>query len=460
MYHTGDTADREQETPVVQESVQCSEAVVVRPAQSALPRIFCNVANQPSSTYLHPPPHTTPSDPPAGDNSSVARPPIRRSQRFVDSQTHTVTASLQSGSLPLLRPAESADLSPSDHQVSMDSATRNPSAEPSVSPAAVKVEAHTSSSQPASVSVLTSGDASAQLTLRREQSVNLGPNSGLLTQPAQLSLGHEQGISDGVGNGRSSPFSLPSVQVRQLGDSVHLSQSSRSDDYMRDFDYQSADLCQAGSCNFDSLPLPLPSELPGQQAYCYTNAAALDQPQQQTAWFSGADAAPQADNASVDGVLPQSNLPGSIPAQHLPSWGWSVITGQERQPQYIATGALGSVLAATETPAVQCSAGMGWEKQAWQDAWQHQHHHHHQQQQAFATDQWAVPPQPFDQWQPNVTGPADAVKNNEPALGDSEASWWMLPYCDLKNMFPTSTLPCTGGHVCMLDQQSCGAPAC
>ncbi len=96
-------------------------------------------------------------------------------------------------------------------------------------------------------------------------------------------------------------------------------------------------------------------------------------------------------------------------------------------------------------PQALASSDVGWEQQAWQDAWQqHQHQeqqqqqHHRQQQQGCGSDQWAMLNHCFDQWQPGSVDAGVAIKQNEtdgPLAGfdQSEGSWWMMPHCDAKH---------------------------
>jgi len=80
-----DIGKAEEEAVAVQERSQWPKAVVLRPAQSALPRIFCSMGNPPSSFYPHQP-QAAPQDVPP---INVIQVPTKHSKRMAVSYAAT-----------------------------------------------------------------------------------------------------------------------------------------------------------------------------------------------------------------------------------------------------------------------------------------------------------------------------------------------------------------------------------
>lgn len=440
-----DIGKAEEEAVTVQERTQCPKAVVLHPAQSALPRIFCSVANPPSSSYPHQP-QAASQDAPRAD---IMQAPTRRSKRMADSYAATDITRQDSGLHGQMDEAEPVSGSSSDQQASAsmhaDEASRQASVERSFSPSmealpAVKVPAN----QPASFSIITSGDSS-QPTLKRERSINLIHLSGKQAPPdtseypvkrqATSSAMHPGSTHQGLDCLHSEPTALSQEHVHYHNRFHHHQPQP--------------DMVQAGSSDFDSLHMYAPTGLADAQHYS-GQAPDAQQPLQQAAWTS---MHVQTDQSSMLDILPigttheGSSGSGSSSPKQRAGWGWSVTTGHEKPAvQYgsdkdaqLSRLSLSGVL-----PQALSASDIGWEQQAWQDAWQQhqyqeqQQHHHSQQQQVCGSDQWAMVNHCFDQWQPGSGYAAVAIKENEPdgalaGFDESEGSWWMMPDCDSKH---------------------------
>jgi len=444
-----DIGKAEEEAVAVQEHSQCPKAVVLRPAQSAWPRIFCSVANPPSSSYPHQP-QAAPQDAPPND---IIQAPARRSKRRADSYAATGITRQDSGShgltdVPVSGSSSDQETSKSVHA---DEASRQTSVERSVSPSTEALPAvMLPANQPASFSIITSGDSS-QLTLKRESSVNLIHLSGKQTPPDTSEYPVER---------QATPSAMHPDLMTQGHDCLHLEPAALSQERIHHHNHthhqqqrqQQPDMVQVGSCDFDSLQMYAPTGLADAQAQRYSGEAPdAQQPLQQAAWTS---AHVQTDESSMLDILPMGMLhegssgSGSSSPKQRAGWGWSVTTGHEKhaaqygsdQDAQVSRLPMSDVL-----PQALSTSDVSWEQQAWQDAWQqHQHQeqqqqqHHRQQQQACGSDQWAMLNHCFDQWQPSSVDAAVAIKHNEPdgalaGFDESEGSWWMMPHCDAKH---------------------------
>lgn len=440
-----DIGKAEEEAVAVQELSQCPKAVVLRPAQSALPRIFCSVANPPSSSYPHQP-QAAPQDAPPLD---ITQAPSRRSKRKADSYAATDITTQDSGLHGQTDAAEPVSWSSSDQQASAslhaDEASRQTSVERSASPSTEALPAvMLPANQPASFSIITSGDSSQRI-LKRERSVNLIHLSGTQAPPD---------TSEYPVKRQAPPSPVHPGPINQVHNCPHSEPAAPSHEHMHHHNpfqqqQQQPDIIHAGSCNFDSLPMYAPTELVDAQAQRYSaQAPDAQQPLQQAAWTS---AHPHTDQSSMLDVLPMGMLregssgSGSSSPKQRAGWGWSVTTGHEKhaaqygsdQDAQFSRLPMSGVL-----PQALSTSDVSWGQQAWQDAWQqHQHQEqqqHHQQQQACGSDQWAVFNQCFDQWQPSSVDAAAAIKQNEPngalaGFDESEGSWWMMPHYDTKH---------------------------
>lgn len=438
----GDAGDAEEEKEAVatQEVAHCPEAVVLRPAQSALPRIFCHVANAPSSTYPHQP-QAAPTNPSA---DTVQLPP-RCGKRLADSQPQTENTRLDTCSHAHASATEPAGESSSDQQPSASvhtgEARPHGSVERSVSPDIEAKPAVRLPIKPATLSIVTSGDSS-QFALKREHSVNLVHLSG---KPAQ---------SDSAGSPLARQASLLAMHPEskdQASEYLQEEPAALSRGHVHQHHQQQLGelpgLGQAGSCNFDSLPPCLSAELLDLQAQYYTSFGPdAQQHPQQAAWAgTGSRPEPQTGSSDQSFVLPMSTMDmypaastasGSMSPRQRAGWGWSVTTGQERQsvqygveqdPGFSRRPMHGTL------PPVSVTPQHDWEQQAWQDTWQLQQAQQQQQEQeASCMGPWAMP-QGCGQWQPGTVPTASAAFHHEapgtalPEYEESEGSWWMLP---------------------------------
>lgn len=454
--HPGVAADigkAEEEAVIVQERSQCPKAVVVRPALSALPRIFCSVANPPSSSYPHQP-QAAPQDAPP---NNINQAPTRRSKRMADSHAATdIVTTQDSGLHGQTNEAEPVSGSSSDQQASKsvhaDEASRQTSVARSVSPSTEALPAvMLPANQPASFSIITSGD-SAQLTLKRERSVNLTHMSGKQA-PSETS---EYPVKR-----QATSFAMQPGSTSQGHDCLHSEPTALTHEHTHHHNHfqqhqqHQPDMVQVGSCDFDSLQMYAPTGLADVQAQRYSSQVP-DAPQslQQAAWTS---AHLQTDQSSMLDILPMGMLhegssgsgSGSSSPKQRSGWGWSVTTGLEKHAAQYGSdqdAQLSRLPMSGVLPQALPTSDVSWEQQAWLasvDAWQqHQHQeqqqHHGQQQQACGSDQWAMLSHCFDQWQPSSVHAASAVKQNEPdgalaGFDESEGSWWMMPHCDAKH---------------------------
>ncbi|DBA83665.1 TPA: hypothetical protein ACH3X1_006220 [Trebouxia sp. C0004] len=447
--HPADIGKAEEEAVAVQELSQCPKAVVLRPAQSALPRIFCSVANPPSSSYPQRP-QTAPQDTLL---NGIIQGPTRRSKRMADSYA-AIDTRQDSGSHGLTDVAEPVSGSSSDQQASKsvhaDEASRQTSVERSVSPTTEALPGVTlPANQPASFGIITSGDSS-QLTLKCERSVNLIHLSGQRAPPH---------TSEYPVKRQATPSAMHPGSMTQGHDSLHLEPAALSHEHIHHHNHfhhqqqQQPDMVQTGSCHFDSLQMHAPTGLADATAQSYSGQAPdAQQPVQQAAWAS---AHLQTDQFSMLGILPVGMLhegssesgSGSSSPKQRAGWGWSVTTGHDKhaaqygsdQDAQFSRLPMSGVL-----PQALSTSDASWEQQAWQDAWQQrqcqeQQHHHRQQQQTCGSDQWAMLNHCFDQWQPSSVDAVDvATKQSEPdgalaGLDESEGSWWMMPHCEAKH---------------------------
>ena len=441
-----DISKAEEEAVVVQERSQCPKAVVVRPAQSALPRIFCSVANPPSSSYPHQP-QAAPQDAPPND---INQAPARRSKRMADSHAASGVTRQDSGLHGQTDEAEPVSMSSSDQQASAsmhaDEASRQTSVERSASPSTEALPAvMLLANQPGSFSIITSGDSS-QVTLKRERSVNLVHLSGKQAP---------DDISEYPVKRQATSSAMHPGSTNQAYDCLHSEPAALSHEHMHHHNHshqhqQQPDMAQAGSCNIDSLQLYAPAGLADAKAQRYSGQAPdAQQPLQQAAWTS---VHLQTDQSSMLDVLPMgtwhegSSGSGSSSPKQRAGWGWSVTTGHDKhaaqygsdQDAQYSRQPMDGVL-----PQALSTSDVSWEQQAWQDVWQqHQHQeqqqHHGQQQQACGSDQWAMLNHCFDQWQPSSVDAAVAIKQNEldgamAGFDESEGSWWVMPHCDAKH---------------------------
>jgi len=443
-----DTGKVEEEAVAVQERSQCPKAVVVRPAQCALPRIFCSVANPPSSSYPHQP-QAAPQDAPSHD---IIQAPARRSKRMADSYAATDISRQDSGShgltdVPISGSSSDQEASKSVHA---DEASRQTSVERSVSPSTEAPPAvMLSANQPASFSFITSGDSS-QFTLKSERSFNLIHLSGKQTLPY---------TSEHPAKRQATSSAMHPVFTNQGHDCLHSEHAALSQEHIHHHNHfhhqqQQPDMVQAGSSNLDSIQMYAPTGLADAQAQRYSGQAPdAQQPLQQTAWNSGHL---QTDQSSMLDILPMgvlhegsSGSGSSLPKQRA-GWGWSVTIGHGKQAAQYGSdqdAQLSRLPMCGVPPPALSSSDVSWEQQAWQDAWQQhqhqeqeqqQHHHHCQQQQGCGSDQWAMLNECFDQWQPGSVDTVVAIKQNEPAgdftgFDESEGSWWLMPHCNAKH---------------------------
>ena len=443
-----ETNNAEEEVVTVPERSQCPKAVVVRPAQCALPRIFCSVANPPSSSYPHQP-QAAPQDAPPND---IMQAPTRRSKRMADSCAATDITRQDSGSHKLSDVAISGSSCDQEASKSVraDEASRQTSVEGSVSPSTEALPAvMLPANQPASFSIITSGDSS-QLTLKRERSVNLIHLSGKQAPPD---------TSEYPVKRQATSSAMHSDLVTQGHDCLPLEPAALSQEHIHHHNHfhhqqQQPDMVQADSCNFDSLQMYAPTGLADAQAQRYSSHAPdAQQPIQQAAWTSDSMHL-RTDQSSMLDILPMGTLhegssgsgSGSSSPKQRAGWGWSVTTGHEKHAAQYGSdqdAQLSKLPMSGVLPQALSTCDIGWEQQAWMDAWQqHQHqeqqHHHRQQQQACGSDQWAMLNHCIDQWQPGSVDAGVASKQNEPdgasaGFDESEGSWWMMPHCDAKH---------------------------
>ena len=291
--------------------------------------------------------------------------------------------------------------------------------------------------QSASYSVVTS-DTSPQLTIRREQSVNLMSDNGMLPQPA-----HGDTSLD-LGSGQSSPFSMQAVIFPN--NCLHSEPKTHADAYMHQFKYQQGELCHAESGSFDSQALCLPAELMGPQLH-YTGNAVGSSSHQQAAWDSVTPQdAQQAGRESMGVLCSQGKDASSSLCQQFPKapMSWPVSLGQH-------SSAVQDIPAHdrqfSKLPALHQSSSphVDWEQQtqqAWHDAYQQQQQPPQQQQQQqhmIVADQWAEGSQCLDHQLSSVESQGTVMRRERPFLceiQECEASWWMMPHCDVMNMFP------------------------
>ncbi|KAL0037621.1 hypothetical protein WJX77_005190 [Trebouxia sp. C0004] len=330
--HPADIGKAEEEAVAVQELSQCPKAVVLRPAQSALPRIFCSVANPPSSSYPQRP-QTAPQDTLL---NGIIQGPTRRSKRMADSYA-AIDTRQDSGSHGLTDVAEPVSGSSSDQQASKsvhaDEASRQTSVERSVSPTTEALPGVTlPANQPASFGIITSGDSS-QLTLKCERSVNLIHLSGQRAPPH---------TSEYPVKRQATPSAMHPGSMTQGHDSLHLEPAALSHEHIHHHNHfhhqqqQQPDMVQTGSCHFDSLQMHAPTGLADATAQSYSGQAPdAQQPVQQAAWAS---AHLQTDQFSMLGILPVGMLhegssesgSGSSSPKQRAGWGWSVTTGHDK----------------------------------------------------------------------------------------------------------------------------------
>ena len=437
----GETRNAEQASVLVQEPPKCPEAVLVCPAVSALPRIFCSVANAPSSSYQHQPqvaPAVAISSAPAANPTS----PARRSKRMAASQPE-VLLEQPSGPQSQVESADPREQSPAVQQppafaaaaAAAETANRN-TIERSQSRSTADPDVVVECNQSASYSVVTSG-TSSQLTIRREQSVNLVSDNGLLPQPA-----HGDTSLD-LGSGQSSPLSMQAVIFPDT--CLQPEPETHADMYMHQFKYQQGELCQAGSGSFDSQALCLPAELMGPQLQYYTGSAVGTSLHQQAAWDSVTPPdAQQAGRESMGVLFSQGKDASNSLCQQFPKapLSWPVSLGQhssavQDMPAHDRQFSKLPVLHQSSSPHVD------WEQQtqqAWHDAYQQQPPQQQQQQQhMIVADQWAEGSQCLDHQLSSVQSQGTVMHRKRPFLGEiqeCEASWWMMPHCDVMNMFP------------------------
>ncbi len=438
-----DSGKTEEEAVAVQERSQCPKAVVVRPAQSALPRIFCSVANPPSSSYPHQP-QAAPQDAPP---CQIMQVPARRSKRMADAYGATDITRQDSGlhgQTDVAISGSSCDEEASK-SVCVDEASHQTSVERSVSPSTEAIPAvMLSANQAGSFSIITSGDSS-QLTLKRERSVNLIHLSGKQTPPD---------TSEYPVKRQATPSVMHPESMTQGQDCLHLEPAALSQERIHHHHHsqqqqQQPDMVQAGSCSFDSLQMYAPAGFADAQAQHYSGQApGAQQPLQQAAWTS---AHLQADQSSMLDILPMGMLhegssgsssgSGSSSPKQRAGWGWSVTTGHDKHAAQYGSdqdAQLSRLPMCGVLPQALASADVSWEQQAWQDAWQQHQQQEQQQQQACGSDQWAMLNQCFDQWQSSSVDAAVAIKQNEPdaaltGFDESDRSWWMMPHCDAKH---------------------------
>ncbi len=373
--------------------------------------------------------------------------PARRSKRMADSYAATDITRQDSGSHGQTDVAISGSSSDQEASKSVhaDEVSRQNSVERSVSPSTEDPAVMLPANQPRSFGIITSGDSS-QLTLKRERSVNLIHLSGKQTPPDTSEYPvKRQATSSAMHPGSTNQGydCLPSEPAALSQEHIHHHNYSQQQQ-------QQPDMVQAGSCNIDSLQMYAPTGFADAHAQHYSGQAPdAQQPLQQAAWAS---VHLQTDQSSMLDTLPMGMLhegssgsgsgSGSSSPKQRAGWGWSVTTGHDKQAaqygsdqdaQYVRLPTCGVL------PQALSTSDVGWEQQAWQDAWQqHQHQeqqqqqHNRQQQQACGSDQWAMLNYCFDQWQPGSVDAGVAIKQNEPdgplaGFDESEGSWWMMP---------------------------------
>jgi hypothetical protein len=217
----------------------------------------------------------------------ILQAPTKRSKRMAVSYAATDITGQDCGLHGQMDVAEPGSGSSSDQQglpsVYADQASCQTFVERSVSLSTEALPAvMLPANQPASFSIIISDDSS-QLTRKRERSSNLIHLSGKQAPPDTSKYPFKR---------QATSYVMQPGSRNQGHDCLHSEPAVLSHEHIQHHNHfqqqqQLPDMVQAGSCNFDSLPMYAPTGLADSQAQRYsTQAPDAQQPPQQAAWTS------------------------------------------------------------------------------------------------------------------------------------------------------------------------------